>query len=105
MLRRPDPLPRAGGYVNHLGDAGAARVQDAYGATYDRLAALNTRYDPGNLFRRNHNVPPAGSGPPPAGTADPWRLNRHSELTVDQFALPFSLYSAKTPSPPSPQAT
>jgi FAD/FMN-containing dehydrogenase len=50
-----------GVYVNFLGDEGAARVHDAYpGATWDRLAAVKARYDPTNLFRLNHNVPPAG---------------------------------------------
>ena len=63
------PFLERGVYVNNLGDEGDARVRDAYGANYDRLAALKARYDPGNLFRRNHNVPPAGSGPPAAGTA------------------------------------
>jgi hypothetical protein len=38
----------------------AARVRAAYpGATWDRLAAVKRRYDPGNLFRHNHNIPPA----------------------------------------------
>ncbi|HUP26818.1 MAG TPA: FAD-binding oxidoreductase [Chloroflexia bacterium] len=49
-----------GVYVNFLGDEGAARVRDAYpGATWDRLAAIKARYDPMNLFRINHNIPPA----------------------------------------------
>ena len=30
------------------------------GATYARLAAIKCRYDPENIFHRNHNVPPAG---------------------------------------------
>ena len=32
--------------------------------------------------------------------ADPWRLNRHPDLAIDQHVLPFALYSAKTPSTP-----
>lgn len=47
-------------YVNFLGDEGPARVRDAYpGATWERLQAIKRLYDPTNLFRRNHNIPPA----------------------------------------------
>lgn len=47
-------------YVNFLGDEGPARVRDAYpGATWERLAAVKRRYDPGNLFRLNQNIAPA----------------------------------------------
>jgi FAD/FMN-containing dehydrogenase len=49
-----------GAYVNFVNDEGPERVRAAYpGATWDRLAAIKARYDPGNLFRRNHNIPPA----------------------------------------------
>jgi FAD/FMN-containing dehydrogenase len=49
-----------GAYVGFLGDEGPARVRDAYpGPTWDRLVAIKRRYDPTNLFRRNHNIPPA----------------------------------------------
>lgn len=48
-----------GAYVNFVGDEGAARVREAYpGATWERLVAVKTRYDPTNLFRLNHNIPP-----------------------------------------------
>jgi FAD/FMN-containing dehydrogenase len=46
-------------YVNFLGDEGEARVHDAYPApTWERLAEIKRRYDPENLFRANHNIPP-----------------------------------------------
>jgi FAD/FMN-containing dehydrogenase len=49
-----------GAYVGFVGDEGEARVRAAYpGATWDRLAAIKARSDPTNLFRRNHNIPPA----------------------------------------------
>jgi FAD/FMN-containing dehydrogenase len=49
-----------GAYVGFLADEGQERVHQAYpGSTWERLAAVKRRYDPGNLFRRNHNVPPA----------------------------------------------
>jgi FAD/FMN-containing dehydrogenase len=48
-----------GVYVNFLGDEGEARVREAYpGSTWDRLSAVKSRYDPTNLFRLNHNIPP-----------------------------------------------
>jgi FAD/FMN-containing dehydrogenase len=53
----------AGVYVNYL-DRGepAEVVQLAYGpANWARLRQLKRRYDPGNLFRRNQNIPPAES--------------------------------------------
>ena len=54
-----------GAYVNFLVDEGEERVRAAYpGRTWDRLAAIKARYDPGNLFRVNQNIPPvAGAGP------------------------------------------
>ena len=55
-LRRGDD----GAYVNFVNDKGPERVRAAYpGATWDRLAAVKARYDPGNLFHRNHNIDPA----------------------------------------------
>ena len=54
-----------GVYVNFLQDEGPERVRAAYpGPTWDRLAAVKATYDPQNVFRRNHNVPPATSTAP-----------------------------------------
>ncbi len=48
-----------GVYVNFLGDEGADRVRDAYGAAkYERLRALKRQFDPENLFRLNQNIEP-----------------------------------------------
>jgi FAD/FMN-containing dehydrogenase len=50
----------AGGYVGFLGDRDEAVIRSAYpGATWDRLREIKGRYDPDNLFRLNHNIPPA----------------------------------------------
>jgi hypothetical protein len=46
-------------YVNMLGDEGDERVRAAYGANYDRLAAIKRKSDPTNLFRLNQNILPA----------------------------------------------
>jgi FAD/FMN-containing dehydrogenase len=50
----------SGGYVGFLGEEDHATIRAAYrGATWDRLRDLKRRYDPENLFRLNHNIPPA----------------------------------------------
>jgi FAD/FMN-containing dehydrogenase len=59
------PHARGGHYTNFLGaeEAREARIQtrDSYPpATWDRLVALKDEWDPDNLFRLNHNVPPSG---------------------------------------------
>ena len=48
-----------GAYSAFVNDEGQARVRASYpGSTWDRLAEIKRRYDPGNLFRLNHNIPP-----------------------------------------------
>ena len=47
-------------YVNFLGDEGEDRVRAAYGAKYDKLVVLKTKYDPTNFFRMNQNIKPRG---------------------------------------------
>lgn len=55
-----DLHPAPGAYVNFLADEGPERVRAAYpGATWDRLAAVKRRHDPGNLFHGTQNVPPS----------------------------------------------
>jgi len=51
-----------GFYVNEFNDDGD-RMKATYGANYDRLVALKTKFDPNNLFRLNANVPPAARAP------------------------------------------
>jgi FAD/FMN-containing dehydrogenase len=49
-----------GGYLNYATDDTAETVEGAYGAqTFARLQAAKLTWDPDNLFRHNHNIPPA----------------------------------------------
>jgi len=57
--RTAEPFLKGGVYVNYLGDEGEARIRAAYGANYDRLAAIKNRYDPTNFFHLNQNIKPA----------------------------------------------
>ncbi len=53
------PYATGGVYVNLLGTDEPERVPAAYGPNFERLAAVKARWDPDNLFRANHNIPPA----------------------------------------------
>ncbi|HEY1514543.1 MAG TPA: FAD-binding oxidoreductase [Gaiellaceae bacterium] len=54
------PFSAGGVYVNFLGQEGAGRVLEAYGAEkFERLVALKRRFDPTNFFRINQNIPPS----------------------------------------------
>jgi FAD/FMN-containing dehydrogenase len=48
-----------GTYINFLTqEEGADRIHDAYGANYERLVAIKSKWDPENLFRMNKNIAP-----------------------------------------------
>ena len=48
-----------GAYVNFLGADCKERIRDDYpGATWDRLVAIKSQYDPTNVFRLNQNITP-----------------------------------------------
>ncbi|MYC38333.1 MAG: FAD-binding oxidoreductase [Chloroflexi bacterium] len=56
----------SGPYVNHVnaGSAeGAADMQAGFGVNFERLAALQRRYDPANLFSPDYNRRPGVHGP------------------------------------------
>jgi FAD/FMN-containing dehydrogenase len=50
-----------GSYLNFPGFAeeGERLLRGAYGSNFDRLRAVKSKYDPGNLFRANLNIQPA----------------------------------------------
>lgn len=58
-------------YVNALADDDGGRVRTAFGDNYDRLAAVKTKYDPGNRFRRNQNILPLTRGTTDSGRIGP----------------------------------
>jgi FAD/FMN-containing dehydrogenase len=51
------PFMAARRYVNYLGDDEAG-IAEAYGANLPRLRKIKSRYDPGNVFHLNQNIPP-----------------------------------------------
>jgi len=52
------PHSRTGGYTNFASADDHQRTRDNYGRGYDRLQQVKRRYDPGNLFHLNQNIPP-----------------------------------------------
>jgi len=53
------PFTTGGVWLNWIGDEGDARVRSAFGdENYRRLREVKSAYDPDNVFRSNHNVPP-----------------------------------------------
>ena len=50
-----------GTYINFLTeDEDEERIKAAYGADYERLIEIKTKWDPDNLFRMNKNIAPRG---------------------------------------------
>jgi len=50
---------RSGAYLlNFLGECEDDAIRAAFGANYDRLVAVKTKYDPSNFFRVNQNIAP-----------------------------------------------
>jgi UDP-N-acetylenolpyruvoylglucosamine reductase len=52
------PHSAQGGYVNFMDGDDEDRVRANYRGNYARLRDMKHRYDPGNLFRLNHNIVP-----------------------------------------------
>jgi len=53
------PHSEDGGYINFMAADDQGRAAANYGANYDRLVEVKTKYDPGNLFHMNQNIVPA----------------------------------------------
>ena len=58
LFQATAPFATGGGYVNFLTDDEQSRVEAAYGGNYGRLRDIKERFDPDNVFRMNHNIPP-----------------------------------------------
>jgi hypothetical protein len=65
VLEALEPWGAGRTYINFLNGPGA-ELQTARAfepAVYERLTVLKREYDPANLFRFNHNIPPIDSRP------------------------------------------
>ncbi|SNB47115.1 FAD-binding oxidoreductase [Geobacter sp. DSM 9736] len=54
------PFSAGGAYINFMMEEGQERIRATYRDNYERLVAIKTKYDPGNLFRVNQNIKPRG---------------------------------------------
>ncbi|WP_170448032.1 FAD-binding oxidoreductase [Ruegeria arenilitoris] len=59
LYDRMTPHATGSAYVNFMPADEADHLSGAYGANATQLSRIKGRYDPGNLFRVNHNIPPA----------------------------------------------
>jgi FAD/FMN-containing dehydrogenase len=56
---RVRPFSTGRTYINFQGaDEGEERIRAAYGANFDRLVEVKSKYDPDNMFRANRNIRP-----------------------------------------------
>lgn len=62
-VREMGAYSAGGAYLNFpgFGEERETLLRASYGENYERLRDLKTRYDPGNLFRMNLNIPPRTS--------------------------------------------
>jgi FAD/FMN-containing dehydrogenase len=63
-----------GSFLNTVTDAKIAQLYPA--ETWERLVEIKGRYDPGNLFRQNINIPPSGAASEAADAANTGILMR-----------------------------
>ena len=53
------PFGAGGAYLNFMMEEGDERIRATYRGNYQRLAAVKSKYDPGNFFNVNQNIRPA----------------------------------------------
>ncbi len=58
LWRATRPHATGEAYVNFMTEEEGERLESAYGSNFRRLVELKNRFDPGNLFRMNQNIPP-----------------------------------------------
>jgi FAD binding domain/Berberine and berberine like len=58
LFNKLRPSMKPGVYVNFMSGDEQDRVSEAYRDHWDRMVAVKSKYDPGNFFRLNQNVPP-----------------------------------------------
>lgn len=58
FFAKTQPFASSGAYINFLTQEETDRIAFAYGATWDRLVEVKSKYDPMNLFRMNQNIKP-----------------------------------------------
>ena len=58
LFNKLRPAMKPGVYVNFMSGDEQDRVSEAYRDQWGRMVAVKSKYDPGNFFRLNQNVPP-----------------------------------------------
>ena len=53
-----EPWAVGGGYLNYAAETVGDGLKTEFGARFKRLQAAKRQYDPGNVFRFNHNISP-----------------------------------------------
>jgi hypothetical protein len=53
------PCTSGRSYINNLIAEDGRKVDEVWGANYQRLVRVKRRYDPDNIFRLNHNIDPS----------------------------------------------
>jgi FAD/FMN-containing dehydrogenase len=59
-----EPFLADASYINYIDNEGEEGIRRSYGAKFDRLVALKTKYDPTNFFFANQNIKPHPTASP-----------------------------------------